>query len=354
MNVIIVISNKSMGGAQRVSVSLCEWLNKQNNTSACIVSLSETSNKKYDMSSIKSYDIFKKNKVKELIKIIKKEKPDLVVSMGVPMSIYTVPACIGTKTKHIISERNDPSHFAGKRIVKIISRFLMKYADGYVFQTNDAKKYYKKLGKKSSIIPNPIFGINQMPSTIFKGERAKTIVSVGRLNKQKNFSLLIDAFSNFVLKHPDYKLCIWGEGEERENLEQKILNLKLEKKILLPGNTNDIYEKIYDSCCFVLCSNFEGMPNALMEAMALGLPCISTDCPCGGPRELIFNKENGVLIPINDKIKLSDNMEKIINNPDFSKKIEKGAFDIRKKYNVDVVCKKWLDFFKEVINKKEG
>lgn len=352
MKIIIAIGNKSMGGAQRVTMALCKWLNNQKNVSSVIVSLSDTKNKKYDMSEYKTYDLKSSNKIIQLIKIIQKEKPDLFLSMGVPMSIYTVPACLYTNVKHIISERNDPQNFSGKKITKYLSRMFMKYADGYVFQTLDAQNYYKnRIKKESVVIPNPIFGIELMPDSPYKGKREKSIVSVGRLNPQKNYTLLIKSFAEILKDFPEYTLYIWGEGSEREKLEYLIKTLKIEKNVFLPGNTNDVFNKIYKASLFVLCSNFEGMPNALMEAMALGVPCISTDCPCGGPRELINNDENGILISVDDENQLVSEMKKIISSKKIQDKLGTKSFEIREKYSIDNICKKWLDYFEIIKNK---
>jgi glycosyltransferase involved in cell wall biosynthesis len=148
-----------------------------------------------------------------------------------------------------------------------------------------------------AIIPNPINPeFNVKP---FSGKRRKIITSVGRLSEQKNQHVLIEAFSRIEKDFPDYELVIYGEGNLRETLENQIKTLKLENKVKLPGVKKNIKNEIYDCSLFVLPSLYEGMPNALMEAMALGLPVISTDCPCGGPRFLIHNY-NGLLVKVNN------------------------------------------------------
>src|SRR5690606_37218842 len=118
---------------------------------------------------------------------------------------------------------------------------------------------------------------------------------VGRLHEQKNQQLLVNAFAKISNEYPDYKLEIFGEGELRDLLEEQISKLNLEGKVILRGTTNTLFDEIIDASLFVLSSDFEGMPNALMEAMSLGLPCISTDCKPGGAKELIENKVNGLL-----------------------------------------------------------
>lgn len=350
MKIIIIISSSGVGGSQRVAMHLAEWLNKQEDCSAKIISLKKTQGNQYNMSQYDYEELsFGYTIIGQLRKKIKKFKPDIVLSMGVPMTIYTVPACWFTGVKHIISERNDPAHFAGKALVKYVSRILMRTASGFVFQTKDAQRYYGVTeGKRSTVIPNPLSGIEHMPSQIYNGRRENQIVSVGRLSKQKNQALLIDVFAEIVLVHPEYKLVIWGEGSERKSLEEQIKSMGLKDKVILPGSTDQVFDKIYRASVFVLTSDFEGMPNALMEAMALGIPCISSDCPCGGPRDLIKDGENGMLFSVGNRQELKEKILMIIESDDLQAEISKNAFSIRKTHSLNTVCKKWLDYFKVV------
>lgn len=272
---------------------------------------------------------------------------DTVLIMDVPVCVYAIPGCQKTKVKVIVSERNAPTHFSGKKTIKWISRILMRKADGFVFQTKEVQNYYGSFFyEKSIVIPNPVF-IESMPKIQYTGEREKKIVSVARLNKQKNQKMLIKAFSLILNEYPEYKLYIWGEGPERKNIENYIRSLGIQKSVFLPGITENVFEEIYDASMFVLTSDFEGMPNALIEAMALGLPCISTDCPCGGPRELIENNRNGILIPVNDKDALVKNICYLLENKEFTIKIGNEAFKIRERLNYETICNKWYEFMKQ-------
>ena len=183
-----------------------------------------------------------------------------------------------------------------------------------------------------------------MPEKPFEGERKKVIVNVGRLSKQKNHTLLINAFKDIVEKYPEYKLVIWGEGKEREALTEYIKNKGLSEQVSFPGNTSNVIAEIYDNALFVLSSDFEGMPNALLEAMALGLPCISTKCPCGGPEDIITDHHDGILVPVNDKAALVHAMDEIISDPAIASKLSHNAFAVRQRHAIDTICKKWFDF----------
>lgn len=286
--------------------------------------------------------------IKKMRLLIKEKEIDTVLIMGVPLCIYGIPGGISKKTKIFVSERNDPSHFAGKYMTKILSRFLMRRADGYIFQTAEAMRFYgEKISKRAEVIPNPLLTEGLMPSMPYTGKRKQCIVSVGRLDKQKNQKMLIDAFHKIAEVFPEYTVTIWGEGPERRQLEKYISELGMDTKIFLPGMSDDLFNEIADASLFVLTSDFEGMPNALLEAMALGLPCISTDCPCGGPRELIDDGINGYLIPVNDSMALSEKMNLILTDKNISKNISKEAFRVREKYNYEKIGSHWMNFLQK-------
>ena len=162
---------------------------------------------------------------------------------------------------------------------------------------------------------------------------------------QKNQKMLIEAFSKIHSNYPEYQLVIYGEGKLRHQLQEQIDLLGLQERISLPGSRSDVLEQIKDASLFVLPSDFEGMPNVLIEAMALGLPCISTDCPCGGPRELIQNGVNGILISVGDVEALACEMSKVLDDSEMSALLGKNAVQIREKLNMEKIGKEWLTFF---------
>ena len=200
-----------------------------------------------------------------------------------------MPALKGSKAKIIVSERNDPRNFQGKTITKLVSRYLMSKADGFVFQTNDACDFYKKYKDRSVVIPNPVADVPVILERLPNEQRDKVIVTAGRLVPQKNHEMLIKAFGKIAYRFPEYKLIIYGEGELKEKLQLLSRDLSMGDRVVFPGSVNDLHEKIKNAELFVLSSDFEGMPNALMEAMAMGITCISTDY-CGGPRDIESGK----------------------------------------------------------------
>lgn len=353
MTIVFTIAHMTIGGAQRVTYNLIKWLHENTDAEVYLLVYSDimVGDVSYDLSKIRHEYLSKGTftKIRQLRKRFTTIKPDVIVSMGTTNALFDVPACAGLGIKHIISERNDPAHFGGRVVIRIISQFLMHFADGYVFQTRDAQKFYgDKIAKCSVIIPNPLFIGNDQHSTQYTGKREKSIVTAGRLNRQKNHPLLIRAFKKIADDYPDYKLIIYGEGPERENDERLILELGLQGRVLLPGTVNHVPEKIYKSSLFVMSSDFEGMPNALMEAMALGLPCISTDCPCGGPRELSKNGSTCLLVPVGDETALVHAMRRILDDQKSALKIGKDAMNIREQLSPDRICKQWYEYLKSL------
>jgi len=350
MKIVFTIAHMTIGGAQRVTFNLIKWLNENTDVSVHLIIYSrlKVGNVSYNLDGIPhTYaegGYFQK--IRNIRLQLQKLKPDVLVTMGVPGALFDVPACAGLDIKHIISERNDPAHFGGSTITRIVSRLLMQKADGFVFQTKDAQSFYGgEIATRSVVIPNPLFIGDNYPDTQYAGEREKTIVTTGRLNKQKNHPLLIRAFKRIAEEFPEYKLIIYGEGPERQNDEALISELGLQERVLLPGTTNDVPAKIYKSSLYVLSSDFEGMPNALMEAMALGLPCISTDCPCGGPRDLTANGKDCLLVPVGDENALAEAMRKVLNNEKFATELGLHAMDIRERLSLDKVCRQWYEYF---------
>ena len=349
MNIVIAIDSPGRGGAERVGFTLARWLDSQVDLNATLVAIRESNKLSYSTDGLDYVNLKNKNVIGGLRRVVKDRDADVLLTMTVPLCIYTVPALWGLNIKHVVSERNSPAHFSGKWITKVLSRWLMKQADGFVFQTKQARDFYGcKIAERSTIIHNPI---SEIPEDLFQPVlvRKKVIVSVGRLNKQKNHVLLIKAFEEVIKEFPVYILKIYGDGKERENLVELIRTLWLTDKVFLAGTQSDVHNKIADATMFVMSSDFEGMPNALMEAMALGIPCISTDCPCGGPAELIKNGKNGLLIPVRDVEALVKAMKSFLSDNKFAESLGCEASLIKETHSADLICKMWLDYFNGIV-----
>ena len=282
--------------------------------------------------------------------IVKEIKPDIVLSLPEDIGIYVIGSMIGTGIPVVVSERNNPWVMPDKKISRILRKLWYPYAKGIIFQTEQAASFFsKKIRKKGIILSNPL-ETDKLPLP-YEGVREKIVVGAGRLDKQKNFPVLIDAFKIFHSSHPDYKLVIYGEGRERKSLEE-YANLNLKKgSFELPGRVSNLPNIINSAEMFVLSSDYEGMPNVLIEAMAMGVPCISTGCPSGGPKELISNGENGYLVPVGDSESIAAAMAKISDIPSLQKEFSEKAVVLRERLNAENVCMLWLEYLDSCVKK---
>lgn len=273
--------------------------------------------------------------------IIKKYNVDVLIIFGGSLQEQIIARNLGVKV--ILSERCDPH--SRKIPSQILKQIQYRFADGYVFQTPEASLCYgKKVKNMSVVIPNPI--IDRLSEPIFKNLR-KEIVSVGRLSKEKNHKMLLEAFSMIHNKIPDYKLVIYGSGPLESQINNYISAHKLSGKVFIIKGKTNITEQIKGASLFVLPSNTEGMPNALIEAMSMGLLCISTDCPIFGPRFLVQSGNNAFLTPINNPSELANNILLALNAPN-ADNIRHEAVKIRETLNSGVIFSKWITYIEKV------
>lgn len=362
MKIAFYINAIHEGGAERVMVNLASNFADSGNKIILITSFKDDWEYPYS-NNIKRYNLEKsKNncskirrnylRIKKLRKILKLESPDCIISFMAEPNYRAIIATIGLKTKVIISIRNDPNKEYSGIIGKILGKKLLPLADGCVFQTKEAQKWFPmKLQKKSKIIYNAVKkDFFEIKRNIVKNR----IVTCGRLEPQKNHKMLINAFTIVLKQHPQAKLFIYGEGKSKEELSTVISNNNIKRNVFLCGNSNNIPEVLKTAELFVLSSDFEGMPNALMEAMAAGIACVSTDCPCGGPRELIKDKYNGYLVPVNDSTKMANTIINALNNP--KKTIEIGTQAKSDAYNYffpEKIIKEWYEYIKNIVKNVE-
>lgn len=352
---ILFYANKLIyGGGQKVSNWLALELVKNGHE---VIYATSNYNEKYK-EELKIVSLYGKIKVVEYPFHLKYKRPLLYWKMiksiycknNVDMIIYfggsLVEQIIARKMgiKILLSERCDPT--SRDFLPKVLKKIQYLVCDGYVFQTPNAAKFYgKRAIKKGIIIPNPI--IDDLPNPILDNLR-KEIVTVGRLSIEKNQLMLIDAFAEFIKIKPDYKLKIYGSGPLELYLKKHIESCKLNNYIEIIKGKLDIVNEIRGAEVFVLTSNTEGMPNALIEAMSIGLLCISTDCPIYGPRMLIENGQNGFLVPTNNVNILKETMIDSIESSEMANNIRKNALKIRERLASSMISKKWIDYIEKL------
>lgn len=290
-------------------------------------------------------------KIGEIRKAIKNVRPDLVVTFLPYPSILTILARVGLHIPVVVSERGDPAIYKG--FIRYIGHKIISKADGAVFQTEGAREFYigTQLFKKSTIIPNAVTIMKTKRLTSI--ERKKEIAFVGRFQiVQKRQDVMIDALKIIVSKHPDYILSFYGSGEDENKIRRLVIDNDLSENVLFHGAVSPIEDFIKDKMIYVLTSDYEGIPNSLMEAMCLGLPCISTDCTPGGARLLISNKENGLLVPRDDAKAVAEACCELIEHPDMADKIGENAQKICDLYAPSVIYEKWNCYLEQIVNKE--
>lgn len=281
---------------------------------------------------------------------LKKINPDVVISFLFLTNIVGVFCCKKLHIPIILSERNDPREYGNKQ--KKVMKYVYPKSNGFVCQSNVVKEYIEEeYGIENSVvIENPL---NENQVGKINDKKDNQIISVGRLIPQKNFGLLIDAFEEVTSDMPEFKLTIYGEGFLREELENKIKKLGLNKKVSLPGNKKDVIKINNKAKIFVLSSDFEGYPNVLAEAMANGLVCIASDVPSGTTRQIIKHGVNGFLYKVNDKEALSELLLNVMKMADEDcKKITEEAVKIYEKTNIDIIYEIWTNYILYVLNKQ--
>lgn len=362
------------GGAERVIALLANEFSEKNNVSILTLARSKDAYELkptikrllVDDTSYKADNQFKKlirklsiSRLSKLKKMIILENPDIVISFLPEPSLRLMFLSKFSKRVRsipkIISIRNDPEKEFGSPMVRQVMKKLYSNVDGMVYQTDEAREFFKHIIKTQHqvIIQNPIDPIMLVKPK--KDEQRKNdIISVGRLEEQKNQEMLIRAFAETLKKQRhNYSLRICGEGSLRGRLQNLIEELGIADKVSLVGQIDNISKELNEAKIFVLSSRYEGMPNALMEAMAMGLPCIATDCPCGGPRSLIENGKNGILVENENKKVLSEAMSDLMGDKKKREIISRNAVLIRKKNNVGKIAGEWMRLMKDVIGSKK-
>lgn len=358
---VFYINSIHDGGAERVMVNLTTCFAENGYKVVLLTSFIDTW--EYEVSpfvkrvSIEKQEckcnVLKKNvkRIYGLRKVCKSEKVDVLISFMAEPNIRAIIASLGLNIKTIISVRSKPSLEYAGRLRGIIKKYLLPLADGCVFQTEEAKKCFPmKLQRKSIVIANAV-------NTVFYEQnyepKRHCVVACGRLENEKNYPLLIDAFNIVKKKISDAKLEIYGTGSLAGILKSKINELKLQDSLILKGVSHDIPKVLAHADLFVICSDYEGMPNALMEAMAVGVPAISTDCPCGGPRELFGEELSDMLIPVGDVKILANKMIELLSNDERRAEVGRKMKERSEAFRIDKIGKEWIEYAEKVCMRKK-
>lgn len=312
--------------------------------------------KRYLTKYISSLDKSIENRIRllrqgiDLKNYFQKTKADIIIPFGLSYLEPVVSATKGLKCKLFYAEKNAPEkEFPPKGTDKynyVIG--LLKELDGVIVQTENSKQFFDNDLDNIRVINNPIK--RNLPSP-YQGKRQKTIVNFCRMSPQKNLDLLLDSFVKLHKDYPDYCLKIYGNTVEQSEIEYKdriiseIKELGLDDCAFVLPPAADVHQKIIDSAMFVSTSDYEGLSNSMIEAMAIGLPCICTDCLGGGTREVMIDGENGLIVPTNDVDAMYRAMKRFVENPEFAEQCGRNAAKIRDKLSVEKIAQQWIDVF---------
>ena len=285
---------------------------------------------------------------------MKAEKPDVVLAFSSKLTMQLLLARAHDGPVLICSERANPA-FRAESAATRLERRVLKKADGFIFQTQRVSRLFpEQLQKIGTVIHNGLFSPD-IPKTVtaFAQRRQKEICAVGRLdNDQKAYDVMLDAFALFRETHPEHVLHIYGSGGSEAAIQAQAAALGLTDSVIFHGNHPHVIGEIKDMGMFVMTSRFEGMPNALIEAMACGLPCVCTDCDFG-PAELIRDVENGLLVPVDDVTAIAAAMGRIADEPALAERLSQGALEIRQTHGRETICGQYRDYVLRVIEKRK-
>lgn len=284
---------------------------------------------------------------RKLRRIFKETGADLVLSTIGKNNFMAILTNAFLPTKVVVSVVAEPTEEYPNALMRFLAKTLFYFADGIVMQTTDAVRFFQKsLQKKCVILKNSLNPDFVRPR--FEGARPQDIVAVGRMDDNKNQRMAIRAFEKIAGQFPEARLILYGDGPLRETLQTEVSKSPLAGRVLFPGRVTDVPERIGRAYAFVLTSFTEGMPNTLIEAMSLGLACISTDCPCGGPRDLIRDGENGFLVPVNDAEALARRLAGLLADPEKAGRIGKEAAKLGQAYAPEKVNAEWERYFEGI------
>ncbi len=351
MKILLIIPTLKHGGAERVVSELANSLVDKDHEVTIVLWIGRerfySLDKKIDVVDFNSLHGSKIDKVMGLFTIVYRlrklyrlKKPDAVVSFLTKSNILAILSKSFMHTKVYISERNSPDRWdSHSKVILALRDLTYKHATGFIAQTNTAKiATQERFGiSRCIVMPNPIKEI-LLPKGI---EKENIILNVGRLEEQKGQKYLLEAYAK--LNRPEWKLVILGEGSLRDELEEYAKVLKISENVLMPGSVKNIDEWLGRARVFAFPSLYEGFPNALLEAMGAGLPCVSFDCETG-PSDLIRDGKNGFLVPLKDTDLFTGRLQELIDNKNLRDQFSSEAIEVNTIYGLENISTVLLDF----------
>lgn len=344
MKVAVIAHGLSDGGAERVASIVANYFAKIGHEVLYIAVYSPE--REYFLDDRITYQFLEDNsknkatrflnRATKLNKLIEDFSCDIAVSFIIR---ETVLACLRKKVPFVYSLRIDPAEVTRTKLAALLCKLCYSNAKSVIFQTNDARAFFKgKIYDHGIVIGNPL--TKNLPYWN-QAHHENSIISACRLDEQKNLKMLISAFARFHDKHPEYRLKIYGKGPQLPELQELSRKLSVEQHVDFPGHTKEIHNIMANSAIFALTSDFEGLSNSMLEALAIGLPTVCTDCPPGGAAEYITDGVNGMLVPVRDVDALYSKLCIMAENPALCENMSNNSRKIRDVLDESVVMEKW-------------
>lgn len=364
MRILFLVGSLRMGGAERVVSRLANYW-AENGHDVCVATIREAASDFYELDSrvhrvafSLGYSVRHRHQryikyaktILATAKVIRDFKPDVVISFVTGVNFRALLVKPFFSMPFIISERTNPDKQKINARGARIRRLIYGYADKVVFVSEGVSNAYPWLPeKKKTVIYNPAISL---PPADKERVAEKFIATLGRLHPVKGHDLLIKAFEKIADDHPDWSLRIFGEGDFRPQLEQQIANSAFCDRIILEGFTRSPETSLRSAGVFVLSSRHEGFPNALVEAMSMGLPCVSFDCPFG-PAELISHGKNGLLVPPEDVAGLAAAIDTMIKDTVARKGMAAEAALVSKRLEIGAIASAWENLVRTLIAERK-
>ncbi len=286
---------------------------------------------------------------KKYQKVINDINPDIVINVERGFEDFFLhnlnPGRISVRESHsslkAVKMMSSTGKFSLKQkfFTRLYNKQLKKYDQVVLLTEEDRLTRNYKNG--NTVIPNVIASFN---TTADYNTKSKKVISVGRLDVFKNFQDQIMVWKDIVAMFPDWTLHIYGEGPDKINLQKMIVDLELQSNVFLEGRTSEVEKVLKEGALFLFTSKAEGFGMVLVEAMQMGLPVISYNCPCG-PKDIISEGEDGYLVPLLNKEVLKDRIIKLIKNEPLRKEMSQKAIEKSRKFSEDVIMPQWIELF---------
>ena len=364
MNICFLCNGFSTnGGIGRVTSILGDALDRSPEYSVFLCSFYENKTDKYYASfgNVERYELFSEpvtmtkamlfgGAIRKLRSYLREKKIDVIVACGALYFPIAIQAAKHSGIKTVCWEHISPTVNTDYKFQKQARMYGTRRCDCNVVLTKAALEWYKKNAKYKDIVQiyNPIDPIFDQVGDISYSLASKKIVSVGRLSYQKNFDRLLDIAKAVLPHNPGWTWDIYGDGEERENLERKIKDLGLQESVFLKGQVTDMYDRYNQYAMYVMTSRYEGFPMVLLEAARCGLPMVSFDIATG-PNEIIKDQINGCLIDKSSNDGMIEAIDKLIEDPELRERMSDESIETSRQFSIDTIIGQWRNLFQSLM-----